>query len=248
MARFLPPPGNRTLLLRILSIFLALSFCSTTHFADNTLTPEEVRRLSALEQAKQTASILSIESPAEKTLLETPSRPVDPASPGIDKLIAQMEKTARLQGGSGIAAVQVGIPVRLVLLRRRDGDGGERFQPFINPAIVQRSGKQMSSWEYCLSVPWGYRYTRRPAQITVRYQTATGKTTAETLNSDEAVVFQQEIDHLDGWLLSGQYPREWFVPSREMDAFARGIGRQCSSVSRQRCDELMESAWIARGL
>jgi len=229
----------------LLPAWLGLSSCSAAYLAGNTLTPGELRKLEALAQTKQTA-VLTVELPGEHALLETPSRFINPDSPGIDKLIAQMEKTARQQGGAGIAAVQLGIPVRLVLLKRKDEDGSERFQPFVNPAIVQRSVKRLSSWEYCLSVPWGYRYTGRPAQISVDYQTVAGKPASITLSGGEAVVFQQEIDHLDGILLSGAYSKAWFIPPQEMDAFAHGIWRQCLNVSQARCDELMAAAWAAR--
>jgi peptide deformylase len=65
----------------------------------------------------------------------------------VGRLITYLETTARQHGGLGIAAVQVGIPVRLVLLRRRHGQGGDHFQPFFNPHISYQSRRQIASWE-----------------------------------------------------------------------------------------------------
>lgn len=231
-------------LLSALLVFVFLSSCSATHRTNNTLTSAEWRRLQILEQ-NQRFAVLNIESPADKVLLETPSRPVDPDSPGIGRLIRHLEKTARHLGGAGIAAVQIGIPVKLVLLRRRDSDG-EHFQAFLNPRIVQSSINTIASWEHCLSVPWGYRFTSRPVQITVDFQNTVGQSLDATLLGDEAVVFQQEADHLNGLLLSSDHTREWFVPSEEMSRFARGIWRQCQNLTQQQCDSLMEKGWRAR--
>ncbi|MFM8332496.1 MAG: peptide deformylase, partial [Candidatus Methylumidiphilus sp.] len=205
------------------------------------LTLAELHRLEWREQA-QDFSVLTVDAPSQARALRQPSRPIDPASPGIDRLITHLERTARQHGGLGIAAVQIGIPVRLALLRRA---GAEHFQAFANPAITAYSENHLASWENCLSVPWGYRYTERAAQITVSHQSKTGATLIETLKGEEAVVFQQEIDHLDGHLLDEEYGKEWFIPAAEMDTFARDIWRQCQKLEPAQCDELMRTRWEA---
>jgi peptide deformylase len=146
----------------------------------------------------------------------------------------------------GIAAVQIGIPVRLVLLRRRHGETGDLFQPFFNPHISHQSRRQIASWENCLSVPWGYRFTLRPERIRIRYQSDTGITQRETLYGEEAVVFQQETDHLDGKLLNHHYSKAWFIPNNEIEEFARDSSRQCQNLFRQQCNRQMKSLWKSR--
>jgi len=109
---------------------------------DGPLSGEELQMLE--RRGKETVpSIFGIDSPTEKTILEKPSRTINPASPGIDKLVAELEKIARKRGGMGIAAVQAGIPVRVVLLWRANNSGEGRFQPLINPSIVRVSAKRL---------------------------------------------------------------------------------------------------------
>lgn len=206
---------------------------------------EEEQTLLSREQHHDTR-VLSVESPADRRLLEHPSRPVPPAAPWLDRLIAQMERTVRQRHGAGLAAVQVGIPVRVALLARRAGRGEARFQAFVNPAITGHSARQITSWEHCLSVPWGYRHTERPAEITVRYQTPSGETRQETLREDEAVVFQQEMDHLSGRLLDSGLTRSWFIPADEMDAFMRPLLKACRGGTTAECEALMKKAWEKR--
>lgn len=212
---------------------------------DGSLSRQEAQTLLDRERHHDTR-VLSVESPADRRLLEQPSRPVPPAAPWLDRLIAQMERTVRHRQGAGLAAVQVGIPVRVALLARRAGRGAARFQAFVNPAITGQSSRLITSWEHCLSVPWGYRHTERPAEITVRYQNPARETVEEVLAGEEAVVFQQEMDHLSGRLLSSGLPRSWFIPADEMDAFMRPLLQACRGGTTADCDALMKAAWEKR--
>ena len=213
---------------------------------DGSLSNEESQLL-AMHEKENNLPMLNIDSVTEKAILEKPSRSINPAALGIDKLVAELGQAARKRGGMGIAAVQAGIPVRVVLLRRTNNGGDGKFQPLINPSIVHVSAKRIASWEYCLSVPWGYRFTYRPAEVTVKFQTPKGEDVIETLQGDDAVVLQHEIDHLDGILLSSDRPKLWFIPADEINTFAREIWRQCQSVSKGQCDALMQSRWEERG-
>lgn len=215
--------------------------------SDGSLSRQEAQTLLNREQHHDTR-VLSIETPADRRLLEQPSRPVPPAAPWLNRLIAQMERTARQRQGAGLAAVQVGIPVRVALLARRDGNRGgtERFQAFVNPAITGQSSRLITSWEHCLSVPWGYRHTERPAEITARYQNPARETVEEVLAGEEAVVFQQEMDHLNGRLLNSELARPWFIPANEMDAFMRPLLKACRGRTTADCDALMKAAWEKR--
>jgi peptide deformylase len=196
--------------------------------------------------AQSQRTILSLESPDAKSRLEQPSRPVDPGAPWIAELLARMEAALGERRGDGLAAVQLGVPVRVVLLRRRERGGPERFQAFLNPEVVRASSERTLSWEHCLSIPWGYRLTERPREIVVNYLDREGRTAAGTLAGDEAVVFQQELDHLEGRLLSAGVPRGAFVPSEAMAGFVGEILRDCGRPGQVSCDALMKSRWEAR--
>lgn len=186
------------------------------------------------------ATVLSVDNPESHRRLEQPSRPVDPRTPELPTLIADMTRAAQAGHGAGLAAVQIGIPVRVALLARATG-----FQAFLNPERTWASAETLGSWERCLSVPWGYRYTERPARIAIRYQTPDGATRTETLSGDEAVVFQQELDHLDGHLLSGGHNHRWFIPEAEMRGFVSALGG-CADLVRAECRALAKSRWEAR--
>ena len=212
---------------------------------DGSLSDKELQMLERRDK-EIVPSIFGIDSLIEKNILEKPSRTINPAAPGIDKLVAELEQTARKLGGMGIAAVQAGIPVRVVLLRRTNNGGEGQFQPLINPSIIHVSAKRIASWEYCLSVPWGYRFTYRHAEVTVKFQTPKGEDVIETLQGDDAVVLQHEIDHLNGILLSSDRPKPWFIPADKINTFAREIWRQCQSITKEQCDDLMKSRWEER--
>lgn len=234
-------------ILLFLALFLALASCSSIPSIGekDSLTDEELHLLE-MRGKENSPSIFDIESLEQKTLLEAYSRFINPGSPGTDKLVVELERTARRHRGMGIAAVQIGIPVRLVLIRRTS-DGTGRFQAMFNPIVTKVSAKHVASWEYCLSVPWGYRFTYRPEAVTVKFQTADGKETEETFQGDEAIVLQQEADHLHGILLSDGYPKEWFIPSDEINSFARAILHECQPLGMEQCEHLMKLRWEERG-
>jgi peptide deformylase len=222
-----------------------LALFSTLARADG-LRPAELKRLGDLERI-QPSRVFSIASESENALLKTPSRLIDPRSPSTDRLIRLLEATAREHHGAGIAAIQIGIPVRLILLQRRDAEG-ERFQPFFNPRIIHRSRKTAMSWEYCLSVPWGYRFTRRPVELAVRYQNLDGQNRSSLLKGEEALLFGHEMDHLGGILLSSGYSKKWFIPAHEIAHFIHEVSEQCRALSRRHCDHRMEKQWRERAL
>ena len=219
----------------------ALVFPCHSTAKDNGLSADEQ---SLLRQRADTGNsqTLSVDSPDGHGLLEHPSRPIAPDTPELPALIADMDRTVKAQHGAGLAAVQIGIPVRVALLRR--ADSGE-FEAFLNPERIEASAEQTGAWERCLSVPWGYRYTERPVRITVRYQTLEGDNRSKTLTGDEAVVFQQELDHLDGKLLSGDHDHRWFIPEDKMTAFISGLNQQCPDLARADCRALAKSRWEA---
>lgn len=229
--------------LAILCISLSLLACTAADPPQpGGLTAAERRQLARRERAGD-FSVLSVDSPADAPPLHHASRPVDPAA-DLAALIADLQRTTRQQHGAGLAAVQIGIPLRVVVLRQGHSDD---FQTFLNPALVRASADTLASWENCLSVPWGYRYTERASRIEISHQNPAGETLRQTLIGEDAVVMQQELDHLDGRLLSDDQSPNGFVPPQAMYTFTRDINRQCQTLPRQACAALMRERWQAWG-
>ena len=99
--------------------------------------------------------------------------------------------------GVGIAAPQVGILRRLVAVQRFDKDG-KPFEFFINPEIVEKDENLVAGGEGCLSVPEIYEDVERSHRITLRYYDADFVQHEKVIEGFTAVIFQHEIDHLDG--------------------------------------------------
>lgn len=101
--------------------------------------------------------------------------------------------------GVGIAAPQVGILRRLVAVQRFDKEG-KPFEFFINPEIVAKDDTLVAGGEGCLSVPEIYDDVERSQRITLRYYDSRFTPQEEVIEGFTAVIFQHEIDHLDGKL------------------------------------------------
>ncbi len=139
-------------------------------------------------------AILNILKEGDETLRKT-SRPVTEITPRILTLLDDMKDTMHKAEGCGLAAVQVGVLRRVVVIEVEDGVTYE----MINPEIIARRGKQEES-EGCLSVPGRWGITRRPARVTVRYQNRDGETCELTGEGLLARAICHETDHLDGKL------------------------------------------------
>lgn len=127
--------------------------------------------------------------------LRTVCRPVDKITPRITRLIDDMIDTMRAADGVGLAAPQVGVLRRIVVIETPD----EGLIELINPKIIAFSGEQESE-EGCLSVPGRWGITRRPMHVTVRALDRNGNSFDITGSGLLAKAFCHEIDHLDGKL------------------------------------------------
>lgn len=124
-------------------------------------------------------------------------RPVERFDDRLRQLVQDMKDTLLHADGVGLAAPQVGILRRLVLVR--DEEDENRIFVLANPAIIASSGTQ-TPVEGCLSVPGVWGKTVRPATVTVRAQDENGKWYEVTRGGITAVCFCHELDHLDGRL------------------------------------------------
>ena len=128
-------------------------------------------------------------------ILRKTSRPVEEITPRIRQLVDDMIETMRAYDGCGLAAVQVGVLRRVVVIEVEEG----KPMILINPKIVAYAGEQEET-EGCLSLPGKWGKTRRPRHVTVRALDLDG-TEREYNGSDLlARAFCHEIDHLNGKL------------------------------------------------
>ncbi len=136
-------------------------------------------------------------------ILRKASRPVEAITPRIRTLVADMIETMRAANGCGLAAVQVGILRRIVVIEVEEGT----VYVLINPEIVRKSGHQEDR-EGCLSVPGRWGITKRPMRVTVRAMDLDGKLFELTGSELLARAICHETDHLDGKLFTDVMIRE----------------------------------------
>lgn len=116
----------------------------------------------------------------------------------LRKAVEEMLQTMYAANGVGLAAPQVGLDVRLVVLNC--GDSPEDELVLVNPEIVDRQGKLVGD-EGCLSFPGIFVKVQRFARVTVRYQDVDGNERTLEAEGMLARAVQHEMDHLDGVLL-----------------------------------------------
>ena len=129
--------------------------------------------------------------------LRTKCRPVDKITPRTLQLLDDMVDTMRAANGVGLAAPQVGILRRIVVIEVNEGEVIE----LINPEIVARSGKN-EGLEGCLSLPGQWGIVTRPMKVKVRALNRYGETVEYEGEDLLARCFCHEIDHLEGRLYS----------------------------------------------
>jgi len=102
--------------------------------------------------------------------------------------------------GVGLAAIQLGVPKRIVTVDTAKKDEPKQPQVFINPAIVWTSEETAIYEEGCLSIPEYYEEVERPSQVKVKFLDLAGKTQEVEADGLLATVLQHEIDHTNGVL------------------------------------------------
>lgn len=142
-----------------------------------------------------TRNILTKEEP---TLYKI-SRPVKSFDARLHQLLDDMAETLLKSGGVGLAAPQVGVLRRAVLVIETNVPEGEdeKLIELINPEIIESSGEQRGA-EGCLSFPDEYGIVTRPMEVTVKAQDRNGNEFTVSGSGLTARCFCHEIDHLDG--------------------------------------------------
>ena len=121
----------------------------------------------------------------------------------VKDLVRDMKETMLSLNGIGLAAPQVGVNLRVIVIQLMSaGKLVGPVQEMINPVITQTSEDLVSYEEGCLSIPGEYIKLDRPRSIDVKFQTLSGKYKKWHLRGLEARIVLHEVDHLDGVLMS----------------------------------------------
>jgi len=151
---------------------------------------------------------------AIRTIIETPdprlrviSTPVETIDDELQTLIDDMLETMYDAPGIGLAAIQVGVPKRVLVIDLQEPESDEEDAPavknplvFINPQILEGSPEHSIYNEGCLSVPDQYAEVERPARIRASWMDRQGRIHEEDLEGLLATCLQHEMDHLEGIL------------------------------------------------
>ena len=167
--------------------------------------------------------------PADSAILRAPSRDLQEAelqSAELQTLLAKMYRTLTdpSQDGVGIAAPQVGINRRIVLVMRYD-KADKPIEPYLNIHIDSLWGQKTPGPEGCLSVPPYRGVVQRYPNVQISYLRPDGTPVTEKVDGYSAIIFQHECDHLDGVLYTDRadtvYVNEAWAAERENFSYKR---------------------------
>ena len=148
------------------------------------------------------ARVYKVCEPSDSFLLSSMSLPVQlVVSEKTKILVSLMYRTVTdsLSAGVGIAAPQIGVSQRVILVQRFDKPN-QPFEAYINPEIIQYSQLQAKRQEGCLSIDDVRLEVERPYAVLLSYFTVKGEHRMEMVEDFTARIFQHEIDHLNGIL------------------------------------------------
>jgi peptide deformylase len=132
--------------------------------------------------------------------LRTVSKPVAGIDDEIRTLVADMFDTMYKAPGIGLAAIQVAVPARVVVMDLSKREESAQPRVFINPEITWRSDDTSFYEEGCLSIPDIHEDVERPARVKVKYVDLEGKPQEADAEGLFATCIQHEVDHLNGVL------------------------------------------------
>lgn len=157
-------------------------------------------------------------------VLRKQAQPVDEVDHKIRKLVDDMAETMYEAPGIGLAANQVGLPLRLLVIDLQKEEYEQGLITLINPEIIAAQGTTTFE-EGCLSVPEFFANVKRHEEVTVRALNVDGKRIEVQASGLLAVVLQHEIDHLHGRLFIDHinpikrdiFKRKWKKMQRRQD-------------------------------
>jgi peptide deformylase len=130
-------------------------------------------------------------------LVSAPAKRIDAELRGlVDDMFATMYDAP----GIGLAAIQIGVPKRVIVMDLAKKDDPKAPRVFVNPQLLWRSEERAVYEEGCLSIPEFYEEVERPAKVKLKYLDLEGAEREEEADGLFATCIQHEIDHLDGVL------------------------------------------------
>ncbi len=157
-------------------------------------------------------------------VLKKVCNPIEDTYPELDQLIADMFDTMYHANGVGLAAPQIGLPIRLFVVDTKADEGEEPFKKvFINAQILEESGELWSFNEGCLSIPEVREDVLRKPNVKIRYWDENWNEHVEDLDGFAARVVQHEYDHIEGKLFTDKLSllRKQLLKSR-LDSISKG--------------------------
>ncbi|CAN7550216.1 peptide deformylase [Phenylobacterium sp. LjRoot164] len=133
-------------------------------------------------------------------VLKLVSQPVDKVDDELRALMDDMLETMYDAPGIGLAAIQIGVPKRVIVMDISGPDDEKAPRYFVNPEIVWSSDDTAPYEEGCLSIPDIYDEVERPARVKLKYLNYQGEQVIEDADGLFAVCIQHEMDHLEGVL------------------------------------------------
>ncbi len=113
----------------------------------------------------------------------------------VDNLIEEMKEVLKKEDGVGLAAPQIGVLQKVILI-----DAGEGPVAFLNPKIIKESKERMTTKEGCLSLKGIWLEVSRPNRVKISAKTQDGREVEIDAEDILAIIFQHEIDHIEGRL------------------------------------------------
>jgi peptide deformylase len=144
--------------------------------------------------------ILTVDNAADMAVLKQVSKPVPAVTDALRALMDDMLETMYAAPGIGLAAVQIGEPVSVIVMDISREEEAKAPRYFVNPEIVWASDELHVYEEGCLSVPDIYDEVERPAKVRIKYLNYAGEAVEEEAEGLFAVCIQHEMDHLKGVL------------------------------------------------
>ncbi|MBD3330486.1 peptide deformylase [Candidatus Peregrinibacteria bacterium] len=135
-------------------------------------------------------------------ILRTKSEKVSSFNSDLKKLVKKLKKALIEHNGLGIAAPQIGINERVVLITLNHGSDRPIILPMINPEIVEFSNESEVAEEGCLSLPGIFKDVERAKHIKIKFKDIEGTSLMLSLSDLNAREAQHEVDHLDGILFT----------------------------------------------
>ena len=145
-------------------------------------------------------------------ILRNKARKVTDFGQDLQKLIDDMVETMREAPGVGLAAPQVDVPLRVIVVEfgdEEDEEAPKKLFTMVNPEITRMSNDSMVGTEGCLSIPGFQGDVDRSLTITVKGQNRHGQPMRVKANGWLARIFQHEIDHLNGVLFIDRAEKVW---------------------------------------